>query len=78
MPAPLAATPTTRCLLLTEALKKAGVADKRRCAKPLKALKNLVGTAGFSISRRPTTTVLTLDAFEMLTVKGGQFAIYTK
>jgi len=43
-------------LVLTEALKKAGVADKEKVREAIEGTKNLVGTAGIFNSRRPTTT----------------------
>jgi branched-chain amino acid transport system substrate-binding protein len=63
-------------LVLTEAVKKAGGTDKRAVRDAIEGLKSLVGTAGiFSFS--PTDhNGLTMDSFEMLTVKDGRFALY--
>jgi len=65
-------------LLLTEAVKRAGSADRGKVRDALEGLKGVAGTAGiFSFS--PTDhNGLTMDAFEMLTVKNGAFALYRK
>jgi branched-chain amino acid transport system substrate-binding protein len=65
-------------LLLTEAAKRAGSADRGKVRDALEGLKGVAGTAGiFSFS--PTDhNGLTMDAFEMLTVKNGAFALYRK
>jgi branched-chain amino acid transport system substrate-binding protein len=64
-------------LLITEAVKKAGSVDHAQVRDALESLKNVAGTAGlFSMS--PTDhNGLTLDSFEMLTVRDGEFALYT-
>jgi len=63
-------------LLLTEAIKKAGGPDRDKVRDALENLKGVVGTAGaFNFSPQDHNG-LTLDAFEMLTVKDGKFAIY--
>jgi branched-chain amino acid transport system substrate-binding protein len=62
-------------LLLTEAIKKAGTIDRDKVRDALENLKGVVGTAGvFSLSPQDHNG-LTMDAFEMLTVKDGKFAI---
>jgi branched-chain amino acid transport system substrate-binding protein len=63
-------------LILTEAIKKAGDTDPEKVRAAIEKLTGLVGTAGvFNFS--PTDhNGLTMDAFEMLTVKDGKFAIY--
>ena len=65
-------------LVITEAVKKAGSIDKDRVRDSLESLKSVAGTAGlFSFS--PTDhNGLTLDSFEMLTVKDGAFALYNR
>jgi branched-chain amino acid transport system substrate-binding protein len=65
-------------LVLVEAVKKAGSTDKYKVRDAIEGLKGLAGTAGiFSFS--PTDhNGLTMDSFEMLTVKDGEFALYTK
>jgi branched-chain amino acid transport system substrate-binding protein len=63
-------------LLLAEAVKKAGSADRDKVRDALEGLKGVVGTAGvFNMSAKDHNG-LTAGAFEMLTVKDGKFAIY--
>ena len=64
-------------LVLTEAIKKAGSADREKVRDAIENLKGFVGTAGvFNFS--PTDhNGLDLDAFEMLTVKNGKFVLHT-
>lgn len=61
-------------VLLTEAMKKSGP-DKARAREALESLQGVAGTAGvFNMS--PTDhNGLTIDSFEMLTVKDGKFAL---
>ena len=65
-------------IILAEALKKAGAADRAKVREALENLKGVVGTAGvFNFS--PTEhNGLTSDSFEVLTVKGGKFVLYAK
>lgn len=64
-------------LLVVEAVKKAGAADPAKVRDALEGLKGVAGTAGvFNFS--PTDhNGLTLDSFEMFTVKNGEFVLYT-
>jgi branched-chain amino acid transport system substrate-binding protein len=63
-------------LILTEAIKKAGDADTEKVRAAIENLTGLVGTAGvFNFSPKDHNG-LSMDAFEMLTVKDGKFAIY--
>ena len=64
-------------LVVAEAVKKAGSVDKNRVRDAIEGIKGLAGTGGvFSFS--PTDhNGLTLDAFEMFTVKNGEFVLYT-
>jgi len=65
-------------LILTEAIKKAGSADPAKVRDAIENLKGVVGTGGiFSFSPQDHNG-LNQDAFEMLTVKNGKFAIYEK
>jgi branched-chain amino acid transport system substrate-binding protein len=68
--------PYDALLLLTEAIKKAGSTDTDKVRDALENLKGVVGTAGvFNLS--PTDHCgLTKEAFELLTVKDGKFAMY--
>jgi branched-chain amino acid transport system substrate-binding protein len=65
-------------LLLTEAIKKAGSTDTDKVRDALENLKGIVGTGGtFNLS--PTDhNGLDQNAFEMLTVADGKFAVYQK
>ncbi len=65
-------------LVLTEAIKKAGSADKKAVRDALENLKGVVGTAGtFNFSAQDHNG-LDMTAFEMLTVKDQKFALYEK
>lgn len=63
-------------LVTTEALKKAGSTDVEKVRDALENLKGVVGTAGVFNYSATDHTGLGMDAFEMLTVKDGKFAIY--
>lgn len=65
-------------LILTEAIKKANSIDRYKVRDAIETLKNLPGTGGvFNFS--PTDhNGLTMDAFEMFTVKNGEFVLYGK
>jgi branched-chain amino acid transport system substrate-binding protein len=64
-------------LIIAEALKKAGTTDKYKVRDAIEGIKGFAGTGGvFNFS--PTDhNGLTLDAFEMFTVKNGEFVLYT-
>ena len=64
-------------LVVVEAVKKAGSVDKNRVRDAIEGIKGLAGTGGvFSFS--PTDhNGLTLEAFEMFTVKNGEFVLFT-
>lgn len=65
-------------MIVIEGLKRAGQPDREKVRDAIESLKGFVGTAGvFNFS--PTDhTGLDLEAFEMLTVKDGKFALYKK
>jgi branched-chain amino acid transport system substrate-binding protein len=65
-------------LLLAEAVKKAASIDPAKVRSAIEGLKGVAGTAGiFSFS--PTDhNGLTMDAFALLTVRNGGFALYEK
>ncbi|MGA2241167.1 MAG: ABC transporter substrate-binding protein [Verrucomicrobiota bacterium] len=65
-------------LIVTEALKKAGTTDRAKVRDAIEGLHGLVGTAGIYNFSAADHTGLDLNAFEMLTVKDGKFAIYKK
>jgi branched-chain amino acid transport system substrate-binding protein len=65
-------------LIVTEAVKKSGSTDKNRVRDAIEALRNVAGTAGLFNFSPTDHNGLTLDSFEMLTVKDGKFALYGK
>lgn len=66
-------------LIITEAIKKAGTADDREKVRDaIENLKGLVGTAGVFNFSAEDHNGLGMDAFEMLTVRDGKFALYRK
>ncbi len=65
-------------LLITEAVKKTGSTDKFKVRDAIENTKGLVGTAGIFNFSPTDHNGLTMDAFAMLTVKGGKFVLYTK
>ena len=65
-------------LLLTEAIKKAKSTDREKVRDALENLNGVVGIAGiFNLSPK-NHCGLDMNAYEMLTVKDGKFAIYKK
>ena len=65
-------------VVLVEAIKKAGSTDRDKVRDALENLKGVAGTAGVFNFSPQDHNGLALDAFEMLTVKDGKFAIYKK
>jgi branched-chain amino acid transport system substrate-binding protein len=65
-------------MVVVEALKKAGTPDRDKVRDAIENLKGFVGTAGVFNFSATDHTGLDLNAFEMLTVKDGKFAIYKK
>ena len=63
-------------LILTEGIRKAGSTDKAAVRDAIEGLKGVVGTAGVFNFSPEDHNGLTMDSFEMLTVKNGQFALY--
>jgi branched-chain amino acid transport system substrate-binding protein len=64
--------------ILEQALKAAGVADKEKVRTTIENMKGLVGTAGIFNFTPADHNGLDLNAFEMLTVKDGKFAVLEK
>jgi branched-chain amino acid transport system substrate-binding protein len=62
-------------LVLTEAIKKAGSPEKEKVRDAIENLTGIVGTAGVFNFSPEDHNGLSLDAFEMLTVKDGKFVI---
>jgi branched-chain amino acid transport system substrate-binding protein len=65
-------------MIVVEGLKQAGGADREKVRDAIENLKGFVGTAGVFNYSATDHTGLGLDAFEMLTVKDGKFALYKK
>ena len=63
-------------LILVEGIKKAKSTDKEKVREAIESIKGLVGTAGIFNFSSQDHNGLGMDAFEMLTVKDGKFAIY--
>ncbi|MBN1496799.1 MAG: ABC transporter substrate-binding protein [Spirochaetes bacterium] len=64
-------------LILVEAIKKAGAdADKEKVRDAIEDLKGLAGTGGIFNFSATDHNGLDINAFEMLTVKGGKFVKY--
>ncbi len=63
-------------LVVVEGLKKAGSAEPEKVRDAIESLDGVVGTAGIFHYTPADHTGLGLDAFEMLTVKNGKFAVY--
>jgi len=61
-------------MVVIEGIKKAGSTDREKVRTAIENLKGFVGTAGVFNYSSTDHTGLDLDAFEMLTVKNGQFA----
>lgn len=67
--------PYDALLILTEAIKKAGSADGEKVRDAIENLRGVVGTAGIFNFSPQDHSGLTIEAFEMLTVKDGKFAL---
>jgi branched-chain amino acid transport system substrate-binding protein len=65
-------------MIVVEGLRKAGRADRDQVRDAIENLKGFVGTAGVFNYSATDHTGLDLDAFEMLTVRDGKFALYQK
>jgi branched-chain amino acid transport system substrate-binding protein len=63
-------------LILTEAIKKAGSIDRAKVRDAIEGIKGLAGTAGVFSFSAADHNGLTIDSFEMLTVKNGAFVLY--
>ena len=62
-------------LILTKAIEKAGSTDKEAVRNAIENLKGVVGTAGIFNFSPQDHNGLSIDSFEMLTVKNGKFAV---
>ena len=63
-------------LILFEAIRKAGSTDPETVRASIETLKGVVGTGGIFNFSPEDHNGLGMDAFEMLTVKDGKFAVY--
>jgi len=63
-------------LILTQAIKNAGSTDRDKVRDAVENIKGLAGVTGVFNYSAEDHTGLSLDAFEMLTVKDGKFVIY--
>jgi branched-chain amino acid transport system substrate-binding protein len=64
-------------LVVVEALKKARTVDKFKVRDAIEGIKGLAGTAGVFTFSPADHNGLSLEAFEMFTVKNGEFVLYT-
>ncbi|MCU0913661.1 MAG: ABC transporter substrate-binding protein [Planctomycetes bacterium] len=65
-------------LILTEAIKKAGSTETDKVRGAIEQLQGVIGTAGIFNLSATDHNGLNQDAFEMLTVVNGKFAVYQK
>lgn len=65
-------------LILKTAIEKAAVLDTEKVAQAMEGITGLVGTAGVYNYSAENHNGLDADAFDILTVKGGKFELYTK
>jgi branched-chain amino acid transport system substrate-binding protein len=65
-------------IILTEAVKRTGSTDRAKVRDAIEGLKGFAGTGGIFNFSPTDHNGLTMDAFEMLTVKNGEFALYQK
>jgi branched-chain amino acid transport system substrate-binding protein len=63
-------------MVVIEGLRKAGADDRDKVRDAIENLQGFVGTAGVFNYSATDHTGLTMDAFEMLTVKNGKFDVY--
>jgi branched-chain amino acid transport system substrate-binding protein len=63
-------------LVLKTAILKAGSLDRNKVRDAIEGIRGLAGTAGVFSFSAADHNGLTIDSFEMLTVKNGEFAIY--
>jgi branched-chain amino acid transport system substrate-binding protein len=66
-------------IILAKAIEMAGGIDnKEKVRSSIESIKDFVGTAGIFNFTAEDHNGLDMNAFEMLTVKGGKFVVYTK
>ena len=65
-------------MILAKAIEKAGSTDKEKVRDAIESMKGFVGTGGVFNFSATDHNGLGIDAFELLTVKKGKFALYGK
>jgi branched-chain amino acid transport system substrate-binding protein len=63
-------------MILVKAIEKAGSTDKEKVRDAIETMRGFVGTGGVFDFSAQDHNGLDIDAFELLTVKNGKFAIY--
>jgi branched-chain amino acid transport system substrate-binding protein len=63
-------------MILAKAIEKAGSTDKEKVRDEIESMRGFVGTGGVFDFSAKDHNGLDIDAFELLTVKNGKFAIY--
>ena len=67
--------PYDALLILAEAIRQAGSTDREKVRTAIESLRGVVGTAGVFNFSPEDHNGLTMDAFEMLTVRDGKFVL---
>ncbi|MGB5993976.1 MAG: ABC transporter substrate-binding protein [Candidatus Deferrimicrobiaceae bacterium] len=65
-------------MILAKAIEKAGSTDKEKVRDAIETMRGFVGTGGVFDFSAEDHNGLDIDAFELLTVKDGKFALYGK
>ncbi|MEN8141338.1 MAG: ABC transporter substrate-binding protein [Thermodesulfobacteriota bacterium] len=65
-------------MILAKAIENAGSSDKAKVRDAIEGLKGFAGTGGVYNFSATDHNGLGIDAFEMMTVKGGKFVLYKK
>jgi branched-chain amino acid transport system substrate-binding protein len=65
-------------MILAKAIEKAGSTDKQKVRDAIETMRGFVGTGGVFDFSAEDHNGLGIDAFELLTVKDGKFALYGK
>jgi branched-chain amino acid transport system substrate-binding protein len=63
-------------MILAKAIEKAGSTDKEKVRDEIESMRGFIGTGGVFDFSAKDHNGLDIDAFELLTVKNGKFAIY--
>ena len=65
-------------MILAKAIEKAGSTDKEKVRDAIETMRGFIGTGGVFDFSAEDHNGLNIDAFELLTVKDGKFALYGK